>query len=418
MKEVESRHIEKNYSWKYNIVFFIIIFISDDTYNFGSNENFVYIFAKYIIYFILTIYLLSKIGLKSITFFTRGILVFFLIMISILITSFFNFDISGGYIYQIWLFLLGFLLVNFYSYKQFIYLYSKFIYVLAVISLIAFVISSIIPSVIGIFPKQINSAGASVHNLWLCVVSLEYTYLRNMSIFREPGVYMIYLNFAIIFELFFKEEINKRNLLVFVLAIVSTLSTAAFIALGTIFIAYLFTKSKTKASQKTKAFIIAMILISIMAIAISGELYSMVFGKVSKDNVGDGSSLARGVSVVANFNIFLDNFLFGVGIRDYPLLFEKYTLDLVGIALETGNNTNTITTILAVYGLLFGSLFVYMLICFAKKTSKSIIVRVFIFLVLIMFYSNEDLRYSIMSATMLMFGLTSRKEANFKNKNN
>ena len=153
-----------------------------------------------------------------------------------------------------------------------------------------------------------------------------------------------------------------------------------------------------------------MALIALGVVVLSGELYSMVFDKIGKDNIADGSSLARGISVLANFNIFLDNFIFGVGIKDYPGSFGKYTLELTGFFMDVGNNTNTITTVLAVYGIFLGCFFIYMLISFAKRASNSILVRNLIFLVLIMFYSNEDLRYSLLSAMMLMWGLTSRKE--------
>ncbi|WP_276382071.1 hypothetical protein [Flavobacterium sp. H4147] len=398
-----------NLKFSHYIVLFIIIYISDDTFNFGTNENYVYLLAKYIIYLLLTVYLLSVTNLKFLTTLTKSSLVFYLIVFFIILTSFYNFDISGGYVYQIWLFFLALLVVNFYSSKQFIYVYLKIVYTLSFVSLLIFIISNISSSIFQIFPMQTNSAGANVYNLGICMVSFENTYIRNMSIFREPGVFMIYLNFAVILELFFKEEINRRYLLVFILAIVSTFSTAAFIILGTILFAYLFIKSTKKVVLKNKAIILGLIMLAVLFILSSAEFYNMIFDKIGKDSIGEGSSLARGVSVLANFNIFLENFLFGVGIKIYPLTFSKATLALIGVSLDIGNNTNTITTILAVYGIFTGFLFVYMLFSFAKKTSNSLVIRVLIFLVLIMFYSNEDMRYSLMSAAMLMWGLKNKE---------
>lgn len=392
------------------IIFLIVIFISDDTFNFGTNENVFYFIIKYVVYFFLTLYLLSSSNLKFLVILTKSSLVFYLLVLSIFLTGLLNFDISGGYIYQIWLFFLGFLIVNYYSYKKFIDIYLQLIYLLSFISLIIFIVATISLPFFEIFPVQYNSAGATMYNLLVAVVFADGSYVRNTSIFREPGVFMIYLNIAIILELFFKTEINKKKLFVFILAIFSTLSTAAFISVGTIFIAFLFTKTKNKTSIKNKRFIIILLLIALVIVVSSGQIYSMVFDKVGKDNIGDGSSLARGVSVLANFNIFLDNFLYGVGIKNYPVLFSKYTLDLIGISMGVGNNTNTITTVLAVYGFLFGILFIYMLVSFAKKTSNSILVRTFILLVLLMLYSNEELRYSLMSATILMWGLKNREK--------
>lgn len=404
--------IKENYSLKYYVIIFIVIFISDDSYNFGTNENFIYLAIKYIVYLFLTIYLLTNTNLKFLTILTKSSLVFYSVVFSILMTAFFNLELSGGYIYEIWLFLLGFLIVNFYSHQQLIDIYLKVMFTLSVISLFVFTFANISSSFFEIFPVQINSAGATVYNLWVCMVSFENVYVRNMSIFREPGVFMIYLNIAVVFELFFKEKLNKRYLFVFIAAIFTTVSTAAFIALITIFMAYLFTKNKTKSVVSNKGYIILIMFIGILLLLLSGELYSMIFDKVGKDNISDGSSLARGISVVANINIFLDHFIFGGGIKNYPLLFEKSTRDLIGISMDVGNNTNTITTVLAVYGILFGSFFIYMIISFVKKVSNLIIVRFFIFLSMIMFYSNEDLRYSLMSACLLMWGLKSRPVLN------
>jgi hypothetical protein len=406
--KIENKRSE-SVSWIYYFIFFIVIFISDDTFNFGTNENVTYVILKYIVYFILTFYLLIDSRLKIVINLTKQSLFFYMLAFAILVSAAYNLDISGGYVYQIWLFLMGYLIVNYYSQHKFIEVYLKLIYILSIISLIVFVASTISLSFLDLFPVQYNSAGASMYNLWVCIVFADGNFLRNTSIFREPGVFMIYLNVAILFELFFNAKIDKRNLFVFILAIFTTLSTAAFLALAIIFLAYLFTKTNNITALRNKGLIIALILISLIVVGSSSELYNLVFDKLGKDNIGEGSSLARGVSIFANFNIFFDNFLFGVGIKNYPALFSQYTLNLVGIAMDVGNNTNTITTILAVYGLLFGSLFIYMLVSFAKKASNSIIVRAFIFLVLIMLYSNEDLRYSLMSSTLLMWGLIKKQ---------
>jgi hypothetical protein len=404
VKELNNE-IKNSLTLAHYAILLIVIYISDDTFNFGTNENYIYLIIKYIVYFFLTRYLLISSNLKFLTVLSKSLIVFYLIVFFVFMTAFFNLELSGGYIYQIWLFFLGLLIVNFYSYKQFLMTYSKIVYYISLISLIIFVISNISPSFFQIFPAQTNSAGATFYNLGFGIVSFENLYVRNMSFFREPGVFMIYLNIAIIFELFFKESVNKRYLFVFIFAIFSTVSTAAFLILGLILFAYLFTKNRNKAVLNNKILIIGLGIIAVAFILSSAEFYSMIFDKVGKDSIGEGSSLARGISVIANFNIFLENFIFGTGIKSYPLEFSRATLALIGVSLDIGNNTNTITTLFAVYGLFIGCLFIFMLFGFAKKTSNSLIIRTMIFIVLIMFYSNEDLRYSLMSATFLMWGL-------------
>ena len=134
-----------------------------------------------------------------------------LYLFSVFITSLFNFNISGGYVYQIWLFLIGILIVNFFTQKQFLDIYIRYVYILSVISLVVFLLASISLSIFEIFPVQNNSAGATMYNLGACIVFADGAYVRNTSIFREPGVFMIYLNIAVMFELFFKKKPNHNR---------------------------------------------------------------------------------------------------------------------------------------------------------------------------------------------------------------
>lgn len=387
------------------IVFFIAIFISDDTFNFGTNDNYLYFIFKYLVYFLLTFYLIIKSNFKFFSILTKGSITFYFLVFSVLLTLLMNLDFSGGHIYQIWLLFLAILIVNHFTVSQFIYTYQLFIYFLSIISLLVFILSNISLSLFEIFPIQQNSNGATLYNLYLSVIFTDSSFIRNTSIFREPGVFMIYLNFAVIFELFFKDKVNKRYLLIFIISILTTFSTAAFIILGTIFIGYLFTHSKNINTFKNKFLILFFLLLTLSIFLITDEFYKLVFEKIGKDNISDGSSLARGVSIVANLNIFLDNFLYGVGINDFPTKFQQYTLKLVGFSLDVGNNTNTITTLFAIYGVLYGSFFLYMIIIFAKKATNTIFSRFLVLLSLLMLFSNEQLRYSLMFTMLLMFGL-------------
>jgi hypothetical protein len=390
-------------------VFFVIIFISDDTFNFGTNENYIFFLVKYIIYFILTLFLLVCFNFKYIKTLTKSSLLLALIGISIVLTSFFNLDFSGGYLYQLWLFILGFLIVFSFSNQNIVDVYLYLVYWLSVVSLLIFIIASFSLSLFEFFPIYYNSQGVGFYNLGIGVVFADGFFIRNTSIFREPGVFMIFLSIAMIFELFFKRNIRKRFFFIFLITILSTLSTAAYFILALILTAYLFDIKKIKAKINIKKYILFIGLFTFLVLFYTVDVYNLVFEKISTDNISEGSSLARTVSVVANLYIFLDNFVFGVGLKSHPALFGNYTLDLVGSYMDTGNNTNTITSILSVYGFLFGSIFIYMLFNFAKKTSNIFIVRLLMFLIFLMLFSNEDMRYSLMSVVLLFMGLKGKE---------
>ena len=127
--KIENKRSE-SVSWIYYFIFFIVIFISDDTFNFGTNENVTYVILKYIVYFILTFYLLIDSRLKIVINLTKQSLFFYMLAFAILVSAAYNLDISGGYVYQIWLFLMGYLIVNYYSQHKFIEVYLKLIYIL------------------------------------------------------------------------------------------------------------------------------------------------------------------------------------------------------------------------------------------------------------------------------------------------
>ena len=142
MNKIGSKMLNQS-NWIQYVIFFIVIFISDDTFNFGTNGDFTYFIFKYLVYFFFSLYLLMNSNLRFLTVLTKSSLVFYMVVLSVLLTAFFNFDLSGGYVYQIWLFLLGFLIVNFFTPKQFVDVYIKYIYFLSVVSLIVFVIANI-----------------------------------------------------------------------------------------------------------------------------------------------------------------------------------------------------------------------------------------------------------------------------------
>lgn len=395
---------KRNYD--YLVILFIVIFISDDTFTFGTNQNFGYILFKYGIYFFLTSYLLVRNKLKIYLIPTKGNLALCAIGISVLLTAVLNFDLTGGYIYQIWLALLAFLITQYIPSRELARIFIKYIYVLSLISIVVFIIANSFPNFLTLFPVYLNANDVEFYNLGICVVFKDIEEVRNTGIFREPGVFMVYLSLAIILELFHQHHVNRKHIIVLIIASVLTFSTAAFIILAVICIAYLF-KSNHKEVLKNK-FLILMAGISIvMAIISIPELYSRVFDKIGKDSVNEGSSLARGASVIVNLKMFSDHPIKGIGITSFPGNFESYSLDMFGIALEVGNNTNTITTIMAVYGVAFSIVFIYLILMSTGKLSKYIIIRFFLFIAFLMMLSNEDLRYSLMTFVILFWGLKS-----------
>jgi hypothetical protein len=401
---LNSDKVVKMSNYSFGLIFFVVIFISDDTFTFGTNESVGYIILKYVIYLLLITYLLGYSNLKSLTYLNTGNLVLCLILLSIFIAMLFNLDFRGGYIYQFVIIFSAFLINNYMPSKNLVKIFTKYIYILSIISLVVFTAASISDRFLTFFPVFTNKIDVEFYNLVVCVVFKDVGAMRNTGIFREPGVYMIYLNIAILFELFYNEKINKSHLIVYLITLFTTFSTAAFIILLVIAMAYLLKANKSGAIY-SKALIIGIGVVVIAVIALSPDIYSRVFDKIGKDSINDGSSLARAASVLINYHIFIDNPLAGCGITKYVDDFATYSRELFHITTGTGNNTNMILTVFAVYGLLFGLVLLFAIARLTKKFSKEFIVRGMIFIAFLMMLSNEDVRYSLMIFVLFFWGL-------------
>jgi len=380
-----------------NFLLLIIIWINEDTFMFGVNENYAFVASKFILYAVLIVFLLFK-NFKR--YHLYSIIILLVLFCLILMTALINSDFSGGYIYQVMIFILSYLLVREINFKIFTKLFCIFIYYLSLISIFCYLLVILIPAVVDYFPMISNIVGNRVYNLYLCVIyeGDGYSMIRNTSIFREPGVYMIYVNLAIIFSLFYHEIVNKKYLFIYCIAIITTMSTAGIIITGFIlFMSFLIDGNSY--SKRDNLFAVVFILLSVAYFIYNKELAGQVFGKLSSSSNENVSSLARVVSLFIPMIIFIYNPLFGCGLKSFTTEFTNYSISYFGIPfLADGTSTNTITNLFATYGFVLGIIFLVGLYRFAKKNvinnNKKIII-ILLFIILLAMFSNEDMRYSI-----------------------
>ncbi len=381
----------------------LIIFISDDTLTFGTNENVGFIAVKLFFYLISIFYLLMMINIRLITSPSS----IYLILISVLIslTAVMNLDFRGGYIYQLIIILISFLLAEYLDFESFARSFNKLMYVLSIISLIVYMLALNASALLDIFPIHTNAAGLQFTNLYLSGVYKDVGELRNTGLFREPGVFMIYLLLAIIFELFYFVHIRKSYLLIFILCLISTFSTAAFFVLFLVILGYFIASNKINIFKKI---VISLVFIcSIIAyFIIYSASYISVFGKLNQDSSSYVSFLSRLASFVVNFDIFLTHPLLGVGLNNYGVLFAKYSLERFQVALDAaGESTNTFMSFFATYGIGLGSFILLGTVRFANKINTKNGWSFFLLLSFLMLFSNEDMRYSLLFNTIIFFGL-------------
>ncbi|OYP46500.1 O-antigen ligase family protein, partial [Prevotella sp. P4-119] len=285
-------------------------------------------------------------------------------------------------------------------FQEFKVLYTDILFVLATCSLVFHVLNIIYPSLLDVFPIHYNEGG---YPFRFCILSVtttpEFSLIRNWGIFREPGVYIFYLNLGLVFELF-SDRINFKKVICFLIAIVTTLSTAGFIVAAGVISSFLIFSKHANRKQRWTFFTI--ILIGTIYVVTSGyfdSIYGMVFGKLFYEN---DSTASRTGSFVTNINMWLQNFgtiILGQGYTFVENEFSKYQ----SLAIGGENNTNTVFKMLAVHGIVYTSIIYGLTYRFCAK--KYGYLGYLILLFILMLQSNEDLTVSFHTYLLAFYAL-------------
>lgn len=372
------------------LITLLIICTSKDTLLFGTNGNPVFIILGYILLIFTVFLLLYATSRKRNAFLypARGGYILGLLSLSILITCILNFDINIKYFYQICLMICGYLYVYLVPFNKFKKIFSDIIVVLSIASIFSFVIYYINYELLNIFPILSNTNGVQYYFTGVSFIPIKvaYTMYRSYGIFREPGMYMVFLNIALMFELFSK-KINYKRIIVLSLALLTTLSTAGYLSLFLILIVFI---SKAKIKIQNKIYFIICVSVVIASI-LSFIDYEFFFNRIiMKLFDGGSSSDARLDSITINILLLLDNIHaipFGLGFENVESSFLKKAIEIKSLAGI--HNTNTFFKILSVNGFVFFSIYMSSLLLFWRKYYKKEYIA--LFLIFCILLSNEDM---------------------------
>lgn len=385
----------------YYIFIFLTIMLSDDTLLFGTNGNTLFSNSKIIFYVGVIIYSFTK---KSIKF---SIFLPFLLVCTMLLSNIatLNFYL-GNYLY-ILVFIYSIAILKLIGAKKYFYYFSEVIIYLSQFSLIIYFINIFLPSLIDFFPVIYNYAEVPFNFLFFSNTFKGTNEFRNTGIFREPGVFGIYLIISLIDVLFI--NINRKGLkkkfIILIFTLLTTLSTGSIIMLPVILIIYFIKEGKFANLYR----ILFGSGIFTTLYLVFPDIGNIIFGKLNSDNYEYLSTLARLSSLIVPYNIFIENFLFGVGLENFSRFYSEYSLRLFNIEfLSESAATNTIFNFLAVYGIFFSS--VIMLLLF--KTSTYLYKRgAFFFLIFfIILFSSQEMKFSTLFNIILCFGLFNYKK--------
>lgn len=382
------------------IILFTLIFTSRETLLFGTNQDAIMVMVGYICPVIVLLILLlrkHKDGSKSST----NLLV--TLCACTIVTMFFNFDINIKYGYEILLYLLSYLIANQIKFDKFVNIFCDIILFLAFFAVFSAVVYYVTPSLLSLFPVVENKSNIQFYNMFLSVIPSERygVFFRSYGIFREPGVAMIFFNIALIFELFFKGKKYFMRLMLLILAVGLTFSTAGYIVLLGIIAVYILNKNNKKSFGYS--FVVVMAFIGgVFLISYNDYINMMVFGKFS--NSQSSSTSARFGSVYNNISLIIEKpigILWGLGYQYVEDAFELLGKRSYG---GEGHNTNTILKELSVHGAFYASCIVTELYLFIKRRLLlSEMTTFLLFVVIVAAFGNEDLTVNILLFLLVFY---------------
>ena len=389
------------------ILTFIIIFVSNDTLLFGTNENRVFFWLHVGILLATFVYIFLHIRSlnKQATFFCTILVV--LMMMTLVI----NVDIEViKYIYNIFVILLCALFSRYISRQKFFDSFVLIMYYIAIFAIGLFFLWMVVPQFVRLFPTITNESGLTYYYLGLGFLEElgGGVVPRMYGIFREPGVFTCFLVFALLIQLYFMEYLNIKRVAVISLATVLTFSTAAYILLFLIlegyFIKQIFEKKNKHKKVLLLFFVLAISLAAFFCVIGPERVISLVFNKL---NVGNASRDSRFGSVFANFMMFLKNPILGKGWH----YVEDNFIEFASQGFYKGaHNTNTFLKFLALYGVIPFLCISCANLSFFRKASKSIFWGIYTTIVWIIALSNEDMTVNILFYLLPLYTFGNEKE--------
>lgn len=390
-----------------SIIMIIVLFVSDDTLMFGTNANPIFETVKYVIVILLLMVLIIKYYPYLVSLLiSKEMMICYSMCLLIFLTALINDDLRRGYYYKCIILLISCILTVLFDFDGFALFYERMIYILALISVVLFSVSIINSAFFSAFPLFQNSAGTTFNTVFVWFLPTSKALMRNYGIFREPGVYQMFLIWALVFNLKVLPNPKIFHTYVYILALVFTYSTTGYIALFCFLMLFL-VNTQNNMSKRNKFIVIALVCVGICYVVQNTNLLSadgVVFNKFS--NQKRNTTVARYASIIVNYHIWKQSPIFGAGLTSVESLFPRLSLSLLGKV--SNHNTNTIMCELATFGIIYALIFVGGYMKFAKKISKNFFEYILVVLIILIMSCGERLSYSPITYLLMFYGFSEK----------
>jgi hypothetical protein len=262
--------------------------------------------------------------------------------------------------------------------EKFPKLFVDVIYFLTLISLLIFIPSLFFPQVdtflasASRYFEQISKSDFYSYNSNIIIYTIPTDYLseglsllkRNSGPFWEAGGFGSFLMVALLFSIIIEHQIFTRRNVVFLIAIITTYSTAVFIGLAVLLLGYGIWIVKNKFVQIISPFlIIIMSYLAFTHLDFVSERINRSINYYQNREVAKFEKRDRMVSAIVDIETFVHYPIFGTG-REVTNRFGSKSFDVME------HRNNGVTDFLVKYGLIFFLYYFYMMrqtfICFAS----------------------------------------------------
>lgn len=316
---------------------------------------------------------------------------------------------SGGelnyksFILQISLLLFGLAFAKIYTYRDFCDYYVNIMAVLALVSLVTFAFGALIVKM-SFLPTITNTVGNQFVTLLLSNVPF-YSQSRNWGLFREPGVYQFFLNFAFILSLFAFSKKKLFHISVFILALLTTMSGAALLPMILTLFAFYLDGIKPKTSPKKYGSTAKKYIVPVCFALIIVALLTGYFNEIIEKMTGEASTQSIQIRLSSLHSMivsFAKNPLVGIPFEEQKQIALNITQQYASVNYI--GTTNTIPAFFANFGIIVGLFYVIGLWKFCARLSKKKLTVMLLFLSILVSTSNENLTASLLISVIPFFG--------------
>ena len=387
----------------------LLLFTSTDTLIFGTNSIKGFLFVPRIVglLFVLMIPFILK---EKIKIGKKTIVLFILVMIAF-VSAYVNKMEILTILSRIISIIVAYSIATNYNHKTYIKVFSDFIFFVSVVAIITEVFAYTYPTIFTQFPTLVNTADYKFSAFF--VGSMRYDFLENTliraeGIFWEPGAFSIYLNLAIMYELFFQVRIRYTRLIVMIISLFLTFSTTGYIGFFVMLVVYIVGAGHPQAKKTPiKRIVLGVIMLALVMGIVGfrdGLIYEIVFDKIKNS---ESTAITRYSSIVNGLEIAWNNPLWGVGsnkIRESMIYYASRS--------SFGENpmlTNTCIMQFATFGMIFGGIYFYYTAKYFFKQGLSLISRIGLLITLLLLYCGETF-YSFLPFIFVFYGIDSREQ--------